>query len=74
MQTAFSEPKAADYSVKPDFVLSLKEEDFKMKDFEDTARQAVPKLPDFDMKMLPTFKDLPLMQPTGHQSVNLGGV
>lgn len=47
---------------KVDFVLALNEEDFKAKDLEMVAEpcsaRAVPKMPDFDMKMMPTFRDL----------------
>ena len=78
MQTTFAQPKASDHVNKSDFVLALKEEDFKMKDFEepDVSRQSVPKLPDFDMKMLPTFKDLPpqsLGQVHGHITQSIIG-
>lgn len=47
--------------MKNDFVLALNEEDFKAKELEMNADPArvVPKMPDFDMKMMPTFRDLP---------------
>jgi hypothetical protein len=43
-------------------VLTLKEEDFKAKEFEglEPTVRPVPQLPDLDMKMMPTFKDTPV--------------
>lgn len=48
--------------LKSDFVLTLKEEDFKAKEFEglEQTLRPVPQLPDLDMKMMPTFKDIPV--------------
>ena len=51
---------------KLDFQLGLNEEDFKAKELEvsheaEGPERVVPQMPDFDMKMMPTFKDLPTL-------------
>lgn len=62
IQTTFEnqrEPESR--TIKSEFVLALKEEDFKAKEIEgfDQQVRAIPQLPDLDMKMMPTFKDIP---------------
>jgi hypothetical protein len=49
--------------MKTDFKLALNEEDFKAKELEIVQEERVrevPKMPEIDMKLLPTFKDAPL--------------